>query len=136
MTAKEYLLKIEYYDDRIERDESELERLYACAYGNSALDYTKDKVTVSTDPGKIAEIVSLIEQFSDDKAKCILERAKIIWAIQQIPNKEAARIIYLRYVEYLKYPRMKYVERITPMSKGTFYKYYNMGLDSVAQTLN
>ncbi len=105
MSPKEYLLQIKRLRVRIESMCSEKDELRRSMSVLSGIDYSKDRVQVSPEPGAAFErTVDKIEAMEREIERKISEyvdlRLKIVGQIDAMPDAEYSELLYKHYAEF------------------------------------
>lgn len=127
MQAKEYLMQIQLFAERIREKELELK---AAEYsGVQAIDYAKDRVQTSPDgtPPEIKRIERIIDEISEELAKYTELRHNIIEQIHGLDDKRQEQVLYERFVNCKKLVK---IANEIPCAESTVYRWYNDGLEA------
>ena len=105
MSPKEYLSQIRRLAVLIDLKNSEKDELRRCMSGLSGIDYSKDRVQVSPEPGATFErTVDKIDAMEREIDKLIDRyvdlRATIIGQIEMLPDDRHVKLLYKHYAEF------------------------------------
>lgn len=104
MTAKEFLRRFFSLGIRINHKKEELDKLRRTATAISGTDYSVERVQLSHSGAapfedKVAQLADLQSALSMEIVSYEVEKARIVDAINDIPNDNYAQLLYQRYVE-------------------------------------
>lgn len=113
MSPKEYLLQIKRLRVRIESMCSEKDELRRSMSVLSGIDYSKDRVQVSPEPGaafeRTVDKIEAMEREIEGKISEYLDlRRKIVGEIDALPTPEYAELLYKHYAEFKTLAKISY----------------------------
>ena len=105
MTVKEYLKQIEYKKRLIQRANERLIELREITTAIKGVSYEHDRVQSSTHSGMngIEKIVDMEDSLNREIVNYIDLTAKIITQINGLDNLQLSEVLYLRYVDCLRW---------------------------------
>lgn len=112
MKAKEYLSRIQCIDICIRQKEAELKRIEEERTYISAIRYDKDRVNSSPSAEGFTrlsdKIADMTIEISNDKAKLIEARHRIIKQIESLADARYIDLLYKKYVELKSFEQIAY----------------------------
>lgn len=112
MTAKEYLMQIQYCDTIIKVNNSQIEDMRLKIIPGGSIDYSADRVQTSPEDyfaERMAEYVDDIKPLEEENNYCKAQRKKIIEEIKSLSNHNYIELLYKRYVEGKKIRQIAYI---------------------------